>query len=98
MNQMGERPATGERGRWLAELAQAIAEAQRLARSLGVSRGNCAEAEDLNGRLELVRIEVEDLRRGGWVTRATETDPQWTNLFPWNRRSKFRTPGADVRN
>jgi hypothetical protein len=67
----------------LAELAHAIAEAQGVARSVGDSRGDCAESEILYGRLELVRIEVEDLRRGGWGVRPTMIDPKWTNLFPW---------------
>lgn len=82
MNRLGERPAAGERGRWLAELAQAVDQAQRLARTLSVAQGTCAEAEDLYGRLEAIRIEVEDLRRGGWGARPTRIDPLWTNLFP----------------
>ncbi len=89
MNRLGTRPAAEERGRRLAELAQTIAEAQQVARSLSVSRGNCAEAEDLYGRLELLRIEVEDLRRGGWGVRPTRFDPKWANLFPWTGRPIF---------
>jgi len=66
VDRLGERPAAAERGRWLAELAQALGEAQRAARSLSASRGNCPESELLNTQLELLRIEVVDLRRGGW--------------------------------
>ena len=75
MDRLGDRPAAAERGRWLAELAQAIGEAQLVARSLSVSNGSCPESELLHGQLELVRIEVEDLRRGGWGARPTEIDP-----------------------
>lgn len=89
MNQSGERPAAAERGRWLAELAEAVTEAQRLARSLSIVQGNHAEAEDLYGRLELVRIEVEDLRRGGRGARLARNDPFWASLFPWNGRPSF---------
>ncbi len=89
MNRSGERTAAAERSRWLAELAQAIDEAQRLARNLGDSERKCAHAKELYGRLESVRIEVEALRRGTWVTRSTEIDPLRTNLFPWNRRQKY---------
>jgi len=89
VNQLGERPGAAERARWLAELAAAVDEAQRIARTLSVSRGGCAEAEDLYGRLDAVRIEIEDLRRGGWGARATQIDPRWTSLFPWTRRPKF---------
>jgi hypothetical protein len=84
-----ERPAAVERGRWLAELAEAVTEAQRLARSLSVANGNHVEAEDLYGRLELVRIEVEDLRRGGRGARPAGNDPFWASLFPLNGRLKF---------
>ena len=83
MNRSGERPAAAERGRWLAELAHTIEQAQHLARKLSVSKGSCAEAEDLYGRLEAIRIEVEDLRRGGWGARPTRIDPLWTSLLPW---------------
>lgn len=89
MNRFGERPAAAERGRWLAELAEAVTEAQRLARSLSIAKGNHAEAEDLYGRLELVRIEVEDLRRAGRGARRASIDPFWANLFPGNGRPKF---------
>jgi len=89
VNRSGERTAAAERSRWLAELAQAIDEAQRLARNLGDSERKCAHAKELYGRLESVRIEVEALRRGAWVPRSTEIDPLRTNLFPWNRRQKY---------
>lgn len=89
VNRLGNRPASAERGRWLAELAQAIIEAQGVARMLSVARGNCPEAEVLYGRLELVRIEVEYLRRGGWGARPAKFDPRWTSLFPWSGRPKF---------
>ena len=82
MNRLGGRPAAAERGRWLAEPAQAIDQAQRLARTLSIAQGDCAEAEHLYGRLESIRIEVDDLRRGGWGARPTRIDPLWTNLFP----------------
>ena len=89
MNQLGERPAAAERGRRLAELALSIDQAQQQARNLSVSRGNCAEAEDLYGRLEVIRIEVEGLRRGGWGARPKKIEPRWTNLFPWTGRPKI---------
>lgn len=89
MRQPEDWKAAGERGRWLAELAQAVDQAQRLARTLSVLKGSCAEAEDLYGRLELVRIEVEDLRRGGWGARPMKFDPLWTSLFPWNGCPEF---------
>lgn len=89
MNRLEERTAAVEHSRWLAELAEAIDQAQRLARTLSATGSNSAEAKELFRRLESVRIEVDALRRGGWVTRSTEIDPLRTNSFPWNRRRKY---------
>ena len=50
------------RARWLAELAQAIDEAQCLAWQLGVVEGSNAEALDLYVQLEVARAEVEALQ------------------------------------
>lgn len=88
MDKSGGRTVAAERSRWLAELAQAVDQAQRLARTLSASESNGSQAKELFGRLESVRIEVDALRRGTWVTRSIEIDPLRTNLFPWNRRRK----------
>lgn len=66
-----------ERGRWLAELARAIDEAQRVAWTLGVSEGDSAVAKELYARLELVRGEIEELRFGDWTEVPKEIDPSW---------------------
>jgi hypothetical protein len=66
-----------ERSRWLAELAQAIAQAQKLAWSLGVVEGDSGEARSLYARLEAVRSEVDSLRFGDWANVRREIDPSW---------------------
>jgi hypothetical protein len=81
----GERPAAAKRARWLAELAAAVDEAQRVAYALSLSRGSCAEAEILFGRLDAVRIEVQDLRGAGRSARPARINPRWTSLFPGAR-------------
>jgi hypothetical protein len=68
-----------ERARWLAELAQAVAQAQKLVWTLGVMEGDNEEARELYARLELVRSDVEALRFGGWVEVREEVDPLWLN-------------------
>jgi len=78
-----------ERSRWLAELAEAVVQAQRLARIMGVSDGKCGQANELYRRLEWVRIEVEGLRRASSKTHSTEIDPKWMDLVPWNRRQAY---------
>ena len=89
MNHSGERPAAVERARWLAELAATVEEAQRVARAWSATRGRCAEAERLVGRLDAVGIEVEELRGAGRSARARQIDPRWTSLFPTNRPHRF---------
>ena len=65
------------RARWLAELAESIDQAQRLAWRLGVAEGNNPEAKELYGRLEAARVEVESLRRGTWSKQPVQLPPQW---------------------
>jgi len=89
VKRQSERTAAVERGQWLADLAQAVDQAQRLARTLVVLKGSCAESEALYGRLEVVRIEVEDLRRGGWGARPMKIDPLWISLFSLERPSEI---------
>lgn len=82
MNGLGDRPAEAGRGPWLAELSEAIDQAQQLARTLSSAAGQCPEAEDSYARLEAIRIEVENLRLGAWGGRPAEIDPIWSIFFP----------------
>lgn len=66
-----------ERARWLAELAQAIAQAQKLAWRIGVAEGDSEEARELYARLEAVGSEVDSLRFDGWIEVRREVDPSW---------------------
>ena len=84
MNRPVDGTGAAERARWLAELAQAVDQAQRLAWSLGVSEASVAEVEGLYCRLEAIRIEIDALRRGSRPTRQMETDPLWTSLLTWS--------------
>ena len=63
-----------ERARWLAELTEAIAQAQKLARQLGFPEGD-EEARELDSRLETMRAEVESLRFDGFGDVRREIDP-----------------------
>jgi hypothetical protein len=51
------------RAEWLAQLAEAIEGAQRLAWQLGTQEVTSVEARQLYGRLELARLELDSLRR-----------------------------------
>jgi hypothetical protein len=56
-------PLGVERSRWLGELAQAIDDAQRLVWELGSAAGLSVDTLDLYARLEVVRDELERMRR-----------------------------------
>lgn len=70
-----------ERACWLADLTQAIDDAQRLAWHLS-SDGSHPEAMDLYARLELARIEVEVLRGNGWASVPQDCCSDWTEFLP----------------
>jgi hypothetical protein len=77
-----------EEARWLAKLAEAIAQAQKVVWRIGVSEGDSAEAKDLYCRLEAVRAEVEALRRGPTPAPKRETRSYWSHLLA-NDRNNF---------
>ena len=89
MRRFTSDPAGADRARWLAELASAIDDAQRVAWQIGVEEGNNAEARSLYARLEAARLEVEALRRGRWSREPADVCPDWmrsllaaSNLLP----------------
>ncbi len=75
-----------ERARWLAELALALEEAQKVAWRLGVSEGDSAEAKELYGRIEAARAEIDRLRLSGFRRIREESDPDWTDILLWERK------------
>ena len=96
MDQESNEATATERARWLAELATAIDQAQKLAWRLGVSEGDDPEAKSLYARLESVRTEVESLRRGGWAGERRELDPFWMKLLPWRSAVSGEEPGRET--
>ena len=66
-----------QRVRWLAELANALGQAQELACRLPVAQGAGEEEKDLYARLDAVRAEVDALRFGDWVDPRKEMEPAW---------------------
>jgi hypothetical protein len=75
---------SAERVRWLAELAEAIDQAQKVAWRIGVAEGDNAEAKELYGRLEAARVEVDALRRGSFRPAPHRTDPDWLKQLLWD--------------
>lgn len=91
MNRRDDGSNGAERARWLAELALAIDQAQRLAWSLDVSQAATAEVEGLYCRLEKARIEVAALRCGALPARRADLDPFWTSFLNSNPPTELNT-------
>ena len=70
-----------EKACWLAELADAIDDAQQLVWRISASGGNRARASTLYGQLEAAREEVERLRRGAARAVRLEGDAKWSDLL-----------------
>lgn len=78
MNGAKEDRRAVQRARWLAELADAIDDAQLLAWRLYQAASASPEALELPARLAIVRAEIESLRRGSWRNIQHEAEPLWT--------------------
>jgi hypothetical protein len=74
--------AAAAREKRLADLLDAVHRAQQVARALCNSRDSDNEVKLLFGRLEAIRLEVEQMRRNGAIP-FEEIDPKWTGLLPW---------------
>jgi hypothetical protein len=77
--------SAAERARWLAELSEALEQAERLVWSLGDRPGVAPELKELYGRLDAARAEVQSLRFRRAATGRSNNPPFWTELQPWNR-------------
>ena len=83
MNPFFNPNAVAAREKRLADLLEAVHQAQQVARALCNSRDKDNEVKLLFGRLEAVRLEVEQMRRDGAFP-FDEIDPKWTGLLPWS--------------
>ena len=71
------------RARWLAELAEALFQAQDMAWRYGQASEHSAEAMDLYARLEAVRGEVRALQLRPVPSDDEEHQPKWISQSPW---------------
>ena len=77
-----EDRAAAVRARWMAELAAAIDDAQRIAWRLAAEPATSQEARALYGRLEAARIELEELRGIQHVS-AGDLEAMLLNRLGW---------------
>ena len=82
MNPFYHPDASAAREKRLADLLEKVHQAQQVARALCNARDSDNEVKLLFGRLEAVRLEVEQMRRNGAIP-FEEIDPKWTGLLPW---------------
>ena len=71
------------RAQWIAELTTALDDADRVATMLGKEQPRSAELAALHVRIEVVRAELDDLRRSGLGEVRRKIDPHWTNPATW---------------
>ena len=71
------------RAEWLAELADAIESAQRLAWQLGTRAQTSSEVRELYGRLEAARLELDSLQ-GLAREQVFNIEPNWLRKFGWS--------------
>ena len=83
MNLFGHPDGAAERERQLAELLEMVRQAQQVARLLCNSRPHDNQAKLLFGRLEAVRLEVEQIQGRQGAIPFEDIDPKWTGLLPW---------------
>ena len=72
-----------QRARWLAELTDALDEAQSLVWRLGNAEMRAIDAFDLLARLEAARAEARSLRLSR-VRQPPCSNPEWTDPVPWD--------------
>ncbi len=70
------------RAQWLAQISEAIESAQTLAWQLGTREGSSAQARELYGELEAVRLELESLR-GIHLYKKPGIEPDWLHRLGW---------------
>lgn len=79
--------SAAERARWLAELAEALDQAQRLIWNMADAGTTNPELMELYGRLDAARAEVQMLRFKRESPLSPDLDALWPDL-PWDRRAE----------
>ena len=70
------------RARWLAELSQALEDAEKLIWRLGVAQRELYGL-DLQMRIDAARLEVQALWLGRPERLTRNPDPEWSRSSPW---------------
>ena len=73
--------SAAQRARWLAELAEALAEARELLEQLGDRSG--PEAAELSARIDAAEAQVRSMRLRRISGGGADFGPEWTKNIPW---------------
>jgi hypothetical protein len=93
VNEQPKDLSAAGRARWLAELSEALDEADQLAFKLGRSCRHGEDGMELVMRLAAARAQLQSLR----LSRPDDTDPKWSNppLWPTEPANDARRLGED---
>jgi hypothetical protein len=78
--------SAAQRAQWLAELAEAIAEARQLFENLEVAADRREVARELYLRIEAARLEIQSLRLSRSLQPRGDSGPEWSQLPSWIER------------
>jgi hypothetical protein len=81
--------SSADRARWLAELSEALMEAQHLIWQIGLVADH-PEVMELYGRIEAAFAETQRLRLGRLPVVPEPLNLEWTNPLPWATRDQPR--------
>ena len=76
--------SAAERARWLAELSEALEQAERLIWSMSDRPGTTPELKELYGRVDAARAEIQSLRFKRSAGPRPNVQPFWTEFAPWS--------------
>lgn len=76
--------AAAERARWLAELSEALDDANRMINQLKFGNDQLRAAQELHLQIEAARMKVQALRLSRSINGRTKPDPEWTDPAPWH--------------
>jgi hypothetical protein len=73
------------RALWLAQLEEALKDAQRVLEEMPLPTHEHSPAQDLHMRIQTARLEVQTLRLSRSLNPPGKVRPEWTETSPWSR-------------
>jgi len=80
-----EEPAAA-RAIWLAQLEEALKDAQRLLQQIPLTQQQQSSAQEVHLRIQAARLEVQALRLSRSHDLPGKVRPDWTGTSPWSQQ------------